>query len=384
MSTDNLVNIPTNPGNRETLEMLLWKMIELSGSDIFIMGNSPVYCRVGPQMIQLTQRKLTDQNVFEIANVIYGEQARVKLGAGKLIDTSYDIKNRVEDPNGSRTDLYRWRVNMVSCNRNSRLSATITMRSIPGTPPRSSDFDIPQEIKDVIMNTDQGMGLVVGPTGSGKTTLMAACLSDKLLEPESYRNLVTIEQPIEFVYDRLDLRDSFVTQMEVGRHIDSFTDGIENAMRMAPTDILLGESRSFETITAAIQGALTGHFLLSTLHANSVPETFQRIKSMFPESLQHTAIPETVQALKLCATQRLLPKIGGGRIAVREYLVLDQDVKNRLTRSANPTMEAFSLLEEFGQPMIADIEAKHQQGLISKEEFERQSYNYKAEREAMS
>lgn len=371
-----LVHLPPNAASENSLNDLLVRTLELGASDMFIMGGTPVTCRVGSELRRLTDRRITDRAAFEFAKLIYGEPAQSLLGAGDRIDATYDL--RVASPErGVRPRLHRWRVNIVSCVRSAHHSCTITMRPIASTPPSIDTFDIPEQVADTIVKTSGGgLGLVVGPTGSGKTTTMAACLGHKLTLPGSFKNLVTIEHPIEFLYDQLPLEESICTQMEVGKNVSSFEDGIENAMRMTPTDIMLGEIRSFDTISSAIQGSMTGHFVLSTLHANSVPETLQRIKTLYPAELQHAAISEALQALKLICAQRRIPSADGGTVAIREYLVLDHQIRTALSASDRPVADAFEILESHGHPMIEDIRRIHAEGRITDLEYQRQVYNY--------
>jgi defect-in-organelle-trafficking protein DotB len=169
--------------------------------------------------------------------------------------------------------------------------------------------------------------------------------------------------------------------MEVGKNIKNFHEGVVNAMRMAPTSILVGETRDYETVTASVEASRTGHFVASTLHANSVDETFQRMVGFYPENMQGQARIEVVSALKMVVAQRLLPTVTGGRTAIRSYLILDQQTKNELYEAKNIAATAFSLVERYGKPMMDDVNEKFKAGLISKLEYESQQYNYNLTRD---
>lgn len=377
-SEDNqYVDLPPRVTGLDDLHSLLNKMGELGGSDLFIMGNSPVWLSAHGRKIPLTKRALSDQEAIVFAQALHDVSAQSTLFSGERIDIPYEFKKKTLSKDGVPIrERCRYRVNMVSCLRAGRNSITITIRGIPTTPPLASDIGIDEEILTVADKTDQGLILVVGATGSGKSTLMAAALRQQLEDPNAHRNLVTVEQPIEFVYDDVHMPCSFVTQMQVGKNIKSFHDGVINCMRMAPTTILVGELRDYETVSAGIEASVTGHTVFGTAHANSVAETFQRLVAVYPPDLQVQAKFDIVQASKMVIAQRLLPSTDGKRVAVREYMVLDQEIKDSLISAPNLGSAAFSLVATHGQPMIADIESKYKQGLIDEQVYLRQKTNY--------
>jgi defect-in-organelle-trafficking protein DotB len=372
-----LVDIPARVNGVEHLQLFLAKMEELGGSDLFIMGNSPVWLSLHGKKVKLSSRSLSDQEVIGFATELYDVSAQSSLFSGQRIDIPYEFKRKYTDIDGTdRRERLRYRVNMISCLRSSRNSLTITIRGIPTTPPRARDMGVEADILEVADKTDQGLILVVGATGSGKSTLMASMLREQLEAGDAHRNLVTVEHPIEFVYDEVEMPSSFVTQMQVGKNIASFHEGVVNCMRMAPTTILVGELRDYETVSAALEASVTGHTVLGTAHANSVSEVFQRLVAVYPEDLQSQAKYDIVQASKMVIAQRLLPTVDGKRVAVREYLILDQTIKDRLINSKNIGTEAFLMVKEFGRPMMADIEAKYKAGIIDEKIYERQRINY--------
>jgi defect-in-organelle-trafficking protein DotB len=380
---DFIIDVPNRITYEHELNEILRHMEKSSGSDIFILGGLPIKMSRHGLKVPVTRRKIQDKEVVGILSMIYGDNAASMIGAGERIDTSHDFKivTGIDDHDNELYERFRYRVNAVSCLRFGNRSATLTIRSIPTTPKRAVEIGIEQDIIDVFMKTQQGLALVVGATGNGKSTTLAALIRDMLEEPNAHRNFVSIEAPIEFVHDGYDMPTSIYTQMEVGKNIKNFHEGVVNAMRMAPTSILVGETRDYETVTASVEASRTGHFVASTLHANSVDETFQRMVGFYPENMQGQARIEVVSALKMVVAQRLLPTVTGGRTAIRSYLILDQQTKNELYEAKNIAATAFSLVERYGKPMMDDVNEKFKAGLISKLEYESQQYNYNLTRD---
>ncbi|MCP1674271.1 defect-in-organelle-trafficking protein DotB [Natronocella acetinitrilica] len=369
------INIPPSIGI-EDLNAMLRHMVELGGSDLFLMGGSQAWIQLNSRMVRITRRELSDQEIFQVLmhNDIYGANAPSRLGGKDPINTSHEFV--VKD--GAERTRYRFRVNAVGCLRRGRQSVTMTLRTIPTVPPTAAALGIEADILRVARGADQGLILVTGATGNGKSTLLGSLIRDQLEAVDGNRNVVTIEAPIEFVYDDVEKASSFITQMEVDKHINDFHEGVKNAMRMAPTTILIGEARDYETVSSALEASVTGHVVYSTVHTNSVPETFQRLVGVYPESLQLQARLDILQALKMVITQRLIPTVDGKRTAIREYLVLDQAIKDRLAAASNLTRESFAILREFGRPMAEDAREKFAAGVISQETLDRQLLNYDA------
>jgi defect-in-organelle-trafficking protein DotB len=359
-------------------------MTETGGSDLFLMGGSDIWMSIYGKKARLSKRRISDSDAFKLIQHIYGDNAKTKLGASSPINCSYEFKKEAEDSTEDRkkTERHRFRVNAVGCLRSGRRSLTITLRTIPTTPPSVADMGVEKEIIDVCRQSDQGLILVAGATGNGKSTLLASILRDQLEDPEGHRNLVTVEEPIEFVYDEVEKPNSILTQIEIGQGVNSFAEGVRNSLRMAPTTILIGESRDLETIKASVDASITGHVVFSTLHANSAPESLQRLISQFDEDSQEQAKMDILQALKMIIAQRLVPTVDGKRTAIREYLIFDQGMKDKLAVSKNMNSLLFEMMEEHGKPMIKDVEQKFADGVISQEVFDRQRFNYEREKEA--
>jgi defect-in-organelle-trafficking protein DotB len=367
------MDIPVRIIAGSTLRDLLVRMEDIGGSDLFIMGGSEVWTKRFSKMVKLTKRKLSDKEAFSIITEIYGTNAEAKLGSGTKIDTSLEFVTNDAAGNSLR---HRFRVNAISCLRNGRKSITITLRTIPSVPRSIHEQDVDQELIEACQMADSGLIVVAGATGNGKTTLLAGLIRDQIEAIAGNRVIVTIESPIEFVYDDIDKPSSIITQLEVGQHVESFGDGVINSLRMAPSTILIGETRDQETAEAAVESSTTGHVVFTTVHANTAPETIYRLLSLFPEEMQHQAKQNIIQSLKVIVAQRLIPTVDGKRTAIREYLIFNQEIKDLLLASNNLAACAFDIVEKYGKPMMKDVSEKFERGMISETEFNRQKLNY--------
>lgn len=371
------LDLPPKITCADDIREALVQMTESGGSDLFVMGGDYLWVSRYGRKEQISKRRLTDKEVEAILtdNEVYGSNAPALLGSAVPINSAYEISH-----NGERL---RYRLNAVGCLRNGRTSITTTLRTIPTTPPPVSALAVHPTILDTCRQSDQGLICVVGATGHGKSTTLAAILRDLVEDPEGHKNLVTIEEPIEFVYDGVEKPNSLVTQMEVGRFVGSFADGVKNSLRMAPTTILVGESRDYLTISASVEASITGHVVFTTVHANSVVETIQRMIAVYPQDLQNQAKQDILQALKMVVAQRLIPSLDGKRVALREFILLNSDEDKRILAEATSLTSAVTdLLWRSGQPMAKSAREAYEAGLISKEWMERVFINYGGERHA--
>lgn len=374
-------DLPPRCNGADDINPFLTYMAKTGGSDLFLLAHGDIWMSQYGRKVLLSKRRISDTEIIAFMSDprVYGQQAQARLGSGEPIDTAYEF---VDTSSGEKV-RYRFRVNAVSCQREGKMSFTVTLRTIPTTPPHVDAMKIPDEILACARSADQGLIMVVGATGNGKSTLLASLLRDQVESDNANRNLVTIESPIEFVYDDIKKPTSFITQLQVGRHIESFARGVHNALRMAPSTILVGETRDYETVHAAVEASMTGHVTFTTLHANSVAETFQRAISLYPEALKAQARYDVVQASKMVVAQRLIPTVDGKRIAIREFLVMTQEIKDRLSEASNIGSVAFDMVERHGRSMMADVQDKFDQGLISEEVYLRQKVNYDLAKQSM-
>lgn len=246
--------------------------------------------------------KLTPPQIKSIVEIMLADhpQAFETLGKSGSTDISYSV-------NG----VARFRVNIFR----QRGTYAIVMRVIPTTPPNWQELDLPEAVRKVA-ELKNGIVLVTGPTGSGKSTTLAAIID--LINATKAYHIVTIEDPIEFIHEH---KLGTVHQRELHSDTPDFALALRAALRQAPKVILVGEMRDRETIEVALEAAETGHLVLSTLHTIDAAKTIDRIIGVFPKSEEAAIRTRLSQSFRRIISQRLLPKVGGGRKAAIEILV---------------------------------------------------------------
>jgi defect-in-organelle-trafficking protein DotB len=347
------------------LDELLGFCTRLNASDITLQTGEPVFVEVYGKLFKITKRKLSNTEVGELLNAIYGPNGTAQILSGQDVDTHYEFR-----PN--RTDRYRYRVNATGCQVEGHPGIQLTLRVIPTEPPPLAAMNLPQNVLDAIAPKD-GVVYVTGATGSGKSTLLASIIKELAEQADSHRKILTYEAPIEFVFDAINKPSAVVSQSEIPRHLPSFAAGVRNALRRKPRLILVGEARDAETISAVIEAALTGHPVYTTLHANGVAETMRRLVGTFPQEERAGRTLDIIETIRLIIWQTLVPTVDGKRVALREYLVFSEAVRDRLLAIPVEEVTAMTrqLVKEKGQPMIVDAQQKFAQGIISEREFKR-------------
>lgn len=349
--------------NSNDLEKLLAYCSKNEASDITLQTDEPVIIEVYGRLYKITNHKLSNSEVGDILNAIYGPNGTAQLLGGQDVDTHYEFRP-------TRSERYRYRVNATSCQVAGNAGMQLTIRTIPSDPPPLSQMDLPPDILAAIA-PQEGVVYVTGATGSGKSTLLASIIGDIAKDPESNRKILTYESPIEFVYDAIDKPTAVVSQSEIPRHIPSFAAGVRNALRRKPRLILVGEARDAETISAVIEAALTGHPVYTTLHTTGVAETIRRLVGTFSKEERAGRTIDIIETLRLIIWQKLVPTVDGKRTALREYLIFNEEVRDILLESDPDEVTAVTrrLLKEKGQPMLVDAEKKFKAGIISEREY---------------
>jgi defect-in-organelle-trafficking protein DotB len=226
----------------------------------------------------------------------------------------------------------RFRLNATSTRTFRRDGGNVVLRPISDLPTSLTD----QLVEEGILAASrprQGFVIVGGATGSGKSTLIAGMTVAKLQDPFEHYNIVEGAAPVEFLLERVRGPNSTINQSEIPRDLPSFAAFVRGAMRREPTDINVGECRDSETMAASIQAAISGHVVTTTIHANDVALTMQRITSLCPADERDNLVSAVAQSLRLVINQRLTRSADGRRTALREFLAFDSDLRRRFLRT---------------------------------------------------
>lgn len=347
----------------EAVNEIMMHCVKQGASDITFQTGEPVIAEIYGKLMKITRRKLSNMEIGEILNAMYGPNATTMIMSGKDIDTHYEIK-----PN--RSDRYRFRINGTGCQVEGHDGIQITARTIPTDPPTLASMNLPRVVLDAIA-PEQGVVYVTGATGSGKSTLLSSIIRDITENKESHRKVLTYESPIEFVYDNVEKTSAVVSQSEIPRHLPSFAAGVRNALRRKPRLILVGEARDTETIGAVMEAAMTGHPVYTTLHSNGVAETMRRLVITFPPEERQGRTIDIIETVRLIISQRLVPTVDGKRVAIREYLVFDEKIRDILldTDILNITNVVRKMVREHGRTIEADAREKYENGIISERNY---------------
>ena len=280
---------------------LLKAMVAKKGSDLFITVGFPPAIKLDGKMTPVASQTLTMQHTSELTRAMMNDKQAQEFEASK--ECNFAI-----NPGG----IGRFRVNAFM--QQGRIG--MVLRTITTTIPKFEDLNLPPVLKDVVM-TKRGLIIMVGGTGSGKSTSLAAMIGYR--NENSYCHIITIEDPVEYVHDH---KNCVVTQREVGVDTDSWHAALKNTLRQAPDVILIGEIRDRDTMDYAIAFAETGHLCMATLHANSANQALDRIINFFPEERKHQVLMDLSLNIRALVSQRLIPKKEGkGRAAAVEIML---------------------------------------------------------------
>jgi twitching motility protein PilT len=287
---------------------ILIEVIEAGASDLHLTAGSPPMVREKGRLRALDYPSLSPQDTREIVYSILNNEQRKRLETDWQIDLSYSVPSKA-----------RFRVNAFF----QRAAVGAVMRTIPSEIPRLADLGLPSVLED-FTRKPRGFVLVTGPTGSGKSTTLAAMID--MINAERHEHILTIEDPIEFLHRH---RNCIVNQRELGTDATSFASGLKAALRQDPDVILVGEMRDLETMATALTAAETGHLVFATLHTQDTAQTVDRIVDAFPPTQQHQVRVQLSIALQGIVTQQLIQTADGkGRVCACEVLVPTPGVRN--------------------------------------------------------
>lgn len=332
--------------------------VENGASDIHLASNNlPSYRKNGKIMSYKGTEILDEDTVMKYIDEVLEPADYLKFCNTGDIDSAYQFGN-----------LARFRVNAFK----QRHGATLVMRVIKLNPPKLGDLNLPQSIAK-ILNLQEGLVLVTGPTGSGKSTTLAALINE--INHREELHIITIEDPVEYMHSPAKC---IINQREVGQDSETYSSALKSALREDPDIILMGEIRDLESMSIALRAAETGHLVFSTLHTESAAKTIDRLIDMYPVERQKQALSQLSTTLKAVISQRLLPRSDRpGRIGAFEIMFVNSAIANLIREDKIPQIEQMiSLNQQTG--MITrklSIENLLKRGLISKETADKYSYD---------
>jgi twitching motility protein PilT len=325
---------------------------ELGASDVHIAVGSPIFYRIHGELLPQTKQLLTSAHTEQFVKALLTDSQVKRFVEQKGLDSSYSLKNGV-----------RLRLNCMFERENMSLSARIIPMDIPL--PNALGLE---ELLDKFRNMRQGLILFTGPTGTGKSTSLASLI--RTLSIERSLNIVTLEDPIEFLFPQ---GKGIIRQRQYGEDFLSFPDGLKYVLRQDPDIVMVGEMRDPETIAAALTLAETGHLIFATLHTPNTIQTIDRIIDVFPPHQQSQVRTQLSFSLRAVVAQRLLPKVGGGRAAVREVLINTPAVANIIRDSR--LQELKSVLQTSEPEGMYTFE-KGAQKLLKEELISKETYDF--------
>ena len=332
--------------------------VENGASDIHLASNNlPSYRKNGKIMSYKGTEILDEDTVMKYIAEVLEPADYLKFCNTGDIDSAYQFGN-----------LARFRVNAFK----QRHGATLVMRVIKLNPPKLGDLNLPRSIAK-ILNLQEGLVLVTGPTGSGKSTTLAALINE--INHREELHIITIEDPVEYMHSPAKC---IINQREVGQDSETYSTALKSALREDPDIILMGEIRDLESMSIALRAAETGHLVFSTLHTESAAKTIDRLIDMYPVERQKQALSQLSTTLKAVISQRLLPRSDRpGRIGAFEIMFVNSAIANLIREDKIPQIEQMiSLNQQTG--MITrklSIENLLKRGLISKETADKYSYD---------
>lgn len=332
------------------IDVLLNMMIQHGASDLHVSAGDPPMLRIDGLLQRVKYHDLTAEETEVILLEILDEEQVGLLKARMDIDFAYEMEGTA-----------RFRANVFM----ERKGYGGAFRLIPTEIKTLRELMIPESIHS-LARVKSGLVLVTGPTGSGKSTTLAAMID--LINKEHNHHIITLEDPIEFIYPR---GKCLIHQRQIGFHVESFSGGLRAALREDPDVILVGEMRDLETIHLALTGAETGLLVLGTLHTSSAAKTVDRIIDVFPTTQQPQIRTMLSESLRGVVAQQLLRRSGGqGRVAAVEVMICNQAIKNLIREGK--TYQIFSVLQtgkSAGMQTLEDhIKEFVEEGVVSQEE----------------
>jgi len=300
-------------GDSVRLERWLRLLAERNGTDLLLVAGAPPAIRVDSKVVPLAEGPLDGLDIEEAVLPALAPHARRLYREARIADASFRLGG-----------VGRFRINL----HRERGRAAAAVRLLPTRVPRLSTLGLPPQV-ELLAQLPRGLVIIGGPTGSGKTTTLAALVEE--INRRDARHIVTIEDPIEYEHQHLG---SLIEQVEIGVDAPDFPTALRAAVRQAPDVIVVGEMRDPETMRIALAAAETGHLVLTTLHTTDVASSVSRIADSFPPERQNTIRQELAMAAAAFMTQTLLPRQGGGLVPAAELLMVGYGARQHIRKNA--------------------------------------------------
>ena len=305
----------TRSSDEQTARLRSWleHVVERSASDLLLVPGAPPSLRIDGHVVPLLEGPLGGEEIEDAVAPALAPHARKLYRDAGIADGSFRTP-----------DLGRYRINL----HRERGRAAAAIRRLPSIVPRFASLGLSPSV-EALTRLPRGLVLVGGPTGSGKTTTLAALVNE--INLREARHIITIEDPIEYEHPH---RKSVIEQIEIGIDAPDFPTALRAALRQAPDVIVVGEMRDPETMQIAVAAGETGHLVFSSLHTSDVATTIARVADSFPPERQNTIRQELAMSLAAVLTQTLIPKIGGGRTPAAELLMVGYGARQQVRKNA--------------------------------------------------
>lgn len=360
--------------DKDSFDDLLRWCGDRKASDITITPDQHVLAEIGGKLCRVTERLISSNEIENCVRYVYGENGPAEVLAGNDLDPSHEVRVR-----GQR--IRRYRINVTPGRIIGGVGMQMTIRTLPSSPIPIENLNVEPELLKATRPTN-GIVFICGPTGSGKSTLMSSIIRMIVERPDANEKVLEYSSPIEYVFDEVEMPSSTIFQTHVGRHLkprdsdeSQWAYAARNSLRRKPTIIILGEARDAETIEEAVKISQEGHLTYSTMHTNSVAETINRAINVFPHEVRDRMSIDLMGALRMIVVQILVPKVGGGKVACREFIVFDPKTRERFLKTKQTAwplliQRLLTQSEVVGKTMLKSALELLAAGTITMETFE--------------